>query len=126
MTPRLLQALRDHFARFRFAQYNGGPTPWVFHHPVSIRKAVAGQRIQSQRGGFKRAVAWAGLPADLYQHDLRHRRATNWLAEGKPIHLVQKALGHSSVTVTERYSHLVAEDLRVLVVDSHRVTTQSA
>jgi hypothetical protein len=32
MTPRLRQAMKDHFARFRFATYDGERSPWVFHH----------------------------------------------------------------------------------------------
>ena len=81
------------------------------------RNSVAGRRISSLRGAFNAAVKRAGLPTDLVQHDLRHRRATTWLQQGKPMHLVQKALGHSTIQVTERYSHLVAEDLRALVVE---------
>jgi integrase/recombinase XerD len=60
-------------------------------------------------------VRRAGLPEDLNQHDLRHRRVTTWLQEGHPIHLVQKAMGHSTVRVTEGYFHLVPEDLLTLV-----------
>ena len=84
MTSRLSKALRDHFARFRFAQYNGGPTPWIFHHQVQNRTAEAGDRLASLRGSFDSAVDRSDSPPDLNQHDLRHRRATTWLAEGKP------------------------------------------
>ena len=64
------------------------------------------------------AVKRAGLPEELNQHDLRHRRVTSWLAEGKPLALVQKAMGHSSIRVTEEYLHLISEDLLALVDDS--------
>jgi hypothetical protein len=45
MTPKLRQAMRDHFAQFRFATYYGQQTPWVFHHLRTRRRAKAGQRI---------------------------------------------------------------------------------
>ena len=48
---------------------------------------------------------------------LRHRRVTTWLAAGKPTALVQKAMGHRSITVTEKYLHLVPTNLRALVVE---------
>ncbi|MEJ7812235.1 MAG: hypothetical protein WKG32_17615 [Gemmatimonadaceae bacterium] len=32
MTMRLAAAMRDHFAAYRVAAYEGGRMPWVFHH----------------------------------------------------------------------------------------------
>ena len=72
------------------------------------------------RRGFAAAVKRAKLPAALKQHDLRHRRATRWLAEGRPAHLVQKALGHADLRTTMMYMHLVREDLRQLVEQPDR------
>ncbi|MFC1661332.1 tyrosine-type recombinase/integrase, partial [Gemmatimonadota bacterium] len=74
-----------------------------------------GDRIGSFRNGFNAAAKRAGLPSDLVQHDLRHRRVTKWLAEGKPAHIVQKAMGHSDLRTTLHYEHLVPEDLLCLV-----------
>ncbi len=115
MTPRLLEAMRAHFRSYRFAAYDGGASPWLFHHLVTRRHAKAGDRITKLRKSFYAAAKRAELPADLRQHDLRHRRVTTWLAAGKPAHLVQKAMGHSDIRVTLGYSHLVPEDLRTLV-----------
>lgn len=127
MTPRLRKAYREHMAAFRMQTY-GTPakrSPWVFHHPVARRRAKAGERIGSLRRGFEAAVQRAReslehpedskLSEELNQHDLRHRRVTTWLAEGKPAHLVQKAMGHADLRTTMGYAHLVAEDLRQLV-----------
>jgi len=63
---------------------------------------------------------------DLNQHDLRHRRVTVWLAEGKPVHIVQKAMGHSDLRTTLHYEHMVDEDLLQLVeppFEAHRLGT---
>jgi len=121
MTRRLRDAMRGHFARFRFARYNHGPSPWIFHHSVTRRHAKAGDRITKLRKSFYGAAKKAELPSDLRQHDLRHRRVTTWLAEGKPAHLVQKAMGHSDIRVTLGYSHLVADDLMQLVEEPTHV-----
>lgn len=116
MTRRLRAAMRDHFAEYRFATYDGEGTPWIFHHTRTLRRAVGGRRIKSLRSAFNRAKTRADrVPDDLVQHDLRHRRVTTWLAQGKAIHKVAKAMGHSTVQVTERYMHLVAEDTLSLV-----------
>lgn len=117
MTPRLHEALREHEAAYRSRLYKGKRSPWVFHHELDRRHAKAGTRLNKLRGSFNGAAKRAGLPRDFRQHDLRHRRVTTWLAAGKPLALVQKAMGHASIRVTESYLHLVAEDLRALVDD---------
>ena len=47
----------------------------------------------------------AGLP-HVRLHDLRHTFASQLVNAGQSLYAVQKLLGHSSPTVTERYSHL--------------------
>jgi integrase/recombinase XerD len=115
MTPRLRTAMRDHFARYRFATYRGKRTAWVLHHDRDHHKCRAGERIQSLYHGFKGAAKRAKLLPALRQHDLRHRRVTVWLAEGKnPVH-VKEAMGHADLRTTMEYTHLAREHLRALV-----------
>ena len=58
----------------------------------------------------------AELPAGFLPHDLRHRRITKWLAEGKSAVLVKEAVGHADLRTTMGYTHLAKEHLRSLVV----------
>ena len=44
-------------------------------------------------------------------HDLRHLRATRWIAEGGDVAKVQSALGHANLATTMHYTHLVRENL---------------
>jgi integrase len=118
MTPRLREALQDHAARYRLVTYDGERSPWVFHHTMTQRGAVAGQRLQSFHRAFASAVKRAELPADLRQHDLRHRRVTTWLAGGASPVLVQKAMGHADLATTMGYTHLLDDDLLALVEDA--------
>jgi site-specific recombinase XerD len=115
MTATLHQAMRQHFASLRFATYTGQPSPWIFHHLTTRRRARAGDRIRTLRRGFEHAVTRAKLPAELHQHDLRHRRATTWLASGGDVVKVKEAMGHSDLRTTMGYTHLVREHLRSLV-----------
>jgi site-specific recombinase XerD len=120
MTPQLVADYRAHFARYRFAAYNGVPTPWIFHHEITRARHVAGARIRSLHRGFRSAARRAGLPEELHQHDLRHRRVTTWLAEGQDITKVKEAVGHSDIRTTMGYTHLAKEHLRSLVEQKPR------
>ncbi len=115
MTPRLRQAMKEHFAAYRFAQYGGEPTPWVFHHLVTRRHHKAGARVKTFYDAFKGAARRAKLSKDLRQHDLRHRRVATWLAEGRDVVHVKEAVGHVDLRTTTGYTHLVREHLRALV-----------
>lgn len=65
---------------------------------------------------FKRYVREANLSNPRFRfHSLRHSFCT-WLVEsGVPLAHVQALVGHSSVTVTEGYSHLAATELHTAV-----------
>jgi len=64
---------------------------------------------------FKEYVLAAKLNPSLNFHSLRHTFASWLVQKGATIYEVQKLLGHSSVSVTEIYSHLRSEDLRSAV-----------
>ncbi len=68
-----------------------------WHHTKTQRHHKAGMRIRSLYSAFKAAAEQAKLPPDFVQHDLRHRRVTAWMAEGKdPVH-VKEAVGHADL-----------------------------
>lgn len=74
---------------------------------------LKGQQLQQGflSKGFKKYVRLVGLNDKIHFHSLRHTFATWLVQDGVSIYEVQKLLGHSSVKVTEVYSHLVASEL---------------
>ncbi len=60
----------------------------------------------------KRAKVFATL------HTFRHCFATHLLQRGASIRMVQKLLGHKSLDVTERYTHLNVSDLKTAIKSS--------
>lgn len=69
---------------------------------------------------FRKAVEESGI-AHCRFHDLRHTFATRLVQKGIDLYKVAKLLGHSSVTVTERYAHHCPESLRtgVAILEDH-------
>jgi integrase len=68
------------------------------------------------RALFKRYVRKANLSNPQFRfHSLRHTFASWLVQKGVPIYEVQKILGHSSVNVTEVYSHLAGSELHSAV-----------
>ncbi len=53
----------------------------------------------------------AGLP-DVRIHDLRHSYASLLVNRGESLYVVQKLLGHSQLSTTQRYAHLTGDTLR--------------
>ena len=116
MTFRLREAMRDHMAEYRLRTYGGQRSLWVFHHAAGrARTYKAGDGVKDFRTAFDAAVERAKLPGGFRRHDLRHRRVTQWLGEGKSPAIVQEAMGHSDLRTTMGYKHLSREHLRALV-----------
>jgi len=63
------------------------------------------------RDMVKRKAKKAGIDKDIHPHTLRHSFATDLYRESKNLRLVQKALGHSSISTTEVYTHIIDEEL---------------
>jgi site-specific recombinase XerD len=59
----------------------------------------------------KRYRERCGFNKQVTPHTLRHTFATDLLRETKNIRLVQKALGHASLSTTQIYTHIVDEEL---------------
>ena len=58
------------------------------------------------RQQFKKLLKKAGLPP-MRPYDIRHSFATLWVESGESAEVLQKVLGHSSITTTiNTYSHL--------------------
>ena len=110
---RLLTVLRDLQARQSELRTSDSTRAHVFVMPVRRRKTDHGRwssraawepmdRNTVSRDWHKAALEDAGL-RDMPLHALRHTAAAAWLLADQPLIFVQRQLGHSSITITERY-----------------------
>ncbi|HUL43734.1 MAG TPA: site-specific integrase [Bacteroidota bacterium] len=60
---------------------------------------------------FKKFVRKAAIPEDIHFHSLRHTGASWLVQDGVSIYAIQRLLGHSSISVTQVYSHLETDGL---------------
>lgn len=64
---------------------------------------------------LKRCAEVAGISKRVHVHGLRHTYASALLDAGVPIHYIRRALGHSSIAITEHYADHI-HPARVLAV----------
>lgn len=79
-------------------------------HQHLFVSAKTGVRLGNIHKVWDRLRNAAGLPR-LRLHDLRHQYASFLVNSGRTLYEVQKILGHSSHSVTERYAHLSTKSL---------------
>jgi integrase len=87
-------------------------TIWVFpnqkgthHQPSAQIFQEIFQKILAQ-AGFKKILVKGKQRHYLRFHDLRHTFASQWMMSGGDLFKLQRILGHQSIAMTQRYSHL--------------------
>ena len=66
---------------------------------------------RSVRTSFENAVEAAKVE-DFHFHDLRHTFASRYVMDGGSLPALQQILGHATLAMTMRYSHLSSKHLR--------------
>ena len=70
-----------------------------------VIRNLQGEALCGPRYWFERALRMAGIEG-FHWHDLRHTFASRLVMAGVNLRAVQDALGHKSIAMTVRYSHL--------------------
>ncbi len=92
-----------------------GKSEYIFDGPIPRKKGEGkkyvalpdpdGKPLKDMKRSFHQALKKDGIK-DFHWHDLRHTSASYLAMKGASLKAVQEHLGHSSIAMTERYSHL--------------------
>jgi len=80
-----------------------------------VIRNLQGEPLAGPRYWWDKAIRKAGI-GDFHWHDLRHTFASRLAMAGQGLRAIQEALGHKSIAMTVRYSHL-AQDFMLDVVE---------
>lgn len=111
LLPVVREALNDYLERRPFAGDNAQP----------LFVGVRGKRLQAgvvQRR-FRHLRAALGLPTTATPHAMRHSFATHLLGGGADLRTIQELLGHASLSTTQRYTDVDAENLMKIYRSAH-------
>ena len=102
LAVKALKLLRDYYS----SSYRK-PIKYVFEGAGKPGQPYSGTSIGKI---VQRATIKAGIKKHIYPHSLRHAFATHMLEQGANLKLIQKLLGHRSLSSTMVYLHLAAID----------------
>ena len=113
------QAMADYLAAMEVMKperKKAAPSKWLF---PSFGESGHLTRQHFARD-LKELAAASGLPPRLVSpHVLRHAFASHLLHNGADLRIVQTLLGHTDISTTQIYTHVVEERLKSLVRDLH-------
>jgi len=120
---RALQAYGAEMARNNAGQKTPPPeSPWLF--PSSGKAGYLPRQVFAR--DLKGLAARAGIRvAAISPHVLRHAFASHLLANGADLRAVQDLLGHSDISTTQIYTHVLEERLHQLVQNHHPLAKQA-
>jgi integrase/recombinase XerD len=115
LTRPAIAALAEYGAELRKA-HGDAEFAWLF--PAQSASGYLARQVFAR--DLKDLGVRAGLPsAALSPHVIRHAFASHLLAHGADLRVVQELLGHSDISTTQIYTHVLDEKLRELVETHH-------
>ena len=96
-------------------------SPWLFS--AASKQGYLPRQVFAR--DLKDLAIRAGLtPSKISPHVMRHAFASHLLANGADLRVVQELLGHSDISTTQIYTHVLEERLQELVQTHHPLAKQ--
>ncbi|MFQ6007341.1 MAG: tyrosine-type recombinase/integrase [Candidatus Zixiibacteriota bacterium] len=115
---RTLEDLRVYLQRrAEFLGAKGAMSPSLPLAPLFLNKSGGPLSVRSIDRVVKKYGRHVGI--DLTPHGLRHSFATHLLENGADLILIKEILGHSSLSTTQKYTHVTAEAMKKVYKKAH-------
>ncbi len=105
--------LESRALRFKLTKFL--PSDFLFVNQRGTRLSPRGIRFIITRYSTDKD----GIGKNLFPHAFRHTFATTMLSNGADIRVVQEMLGHSSISTTQRYTHVTTESIKKAYEQAH-------
>ncbi|MCC8932922.1 site-specific tyrosine recombinase XerD [Rhizobium sp. 'Codium 1'] len=110
------------YGKTRGADPAQADSPFLF--PANSKEGYLPRQVFARE--LKDLAVRAGLSADVVSpHVLRHAFASHLLGNGADLRAVQELLGHSDISTTQIYTHVLDERLQQLVHTHHPLAKQA-
>jgi len=87
--------------------------------PLFLNRHSKRLSSRSVQRNLKQLLLQAGLPSSITPHTLRHSFASHLLGGGADLRAIQEMLGHSSLSTTQRYTHVSVEQVMGVYDKAH-------
>ncbi|MCL2067448.1 MAG: tyrosine recombinase [Treponema sp.] len=113
------EAIKDYLPqraqRIKMNQEKGAP----INGALFINRNGGPISVPGVRWIIERYAQRSGLGKRIHPHSLRHSFATHLVNSGCDVRIVQEMLGHSSLSTTQRYTHVNIEGLKKVYKKAH-------
>ena len=101
---------------------SGSTSPYLF--PAHADQGYIARQLVARE--LKALAVEAGISAhNISPHVIRHAFASHLLQHGADLRVVQQLLGHSDISTTQIYTHVLEEKLQSLVNEHHPLAERS-
>jgi len=108
-----LEDLREYLKhRRQFAETKEAGTPALFLNRTGGQLSERSVNRVVKKFGAKRGIS-------ITPHALRHSFATHLLENGADLRLIKEILGHSSMSTTQKYTHVTAQTMKEVYRQAH-------